>query len=290
MSVMHGGKKITLCVTASIAVYKAAELVRELERAGYEVSVAMSPRATEFVAPLTFETLSHRKVATDFFSLGDAGAIPHIALADSADLVLVAPATADIMAKAAAGLADEIVSAILLATKAPVIFVPAMNVNMWEHPATQANIRTLGNRGMRVLDPDSGDLICGWQGTGRFPEIAAIVAAVDALQTEQDLKGVRVIVTAGPTQEAIDPVRFVTNRSTGKMGYALADVAARRGAEVLLISGPTQLPSPAGVSVAHVSTAEEMHKTVFAASQKSSANAQRQVIVIAAAVTDHRPT
>src|SRR5262250_3231524 len=236
--------RITLGVTGGVAAYKAAELVRRLQQDGFSVQVVMTKSAREFVTPLTFAALSGQKVITDLFSQADGeanleSAIEHIAVAQRTDLLLVAPATADSLAKFARGIADDFLSTLYLASTAPVVLAPAMNVNMWNHPATQENIATLRARGARIVDPDEGYLACGMSGAGRLAGQEAIVAAVhEALKISSDLLGETVLVTAGPTCEDLDPVRYLTNRSSGKMGYALAQAAARRGASVVLISGP----------------------------------------------------
>src|SRR5262250_1844219 len=236
--------RITLGVTGGVAAYKAAELVRRLQQDGFSVQVVMTKSAREFITPLTFAALTGQKVITDLFSEsgGDANlesAIEHIAVAQRTDLLLVAPVTADALAKFARGTADDFLSTLYLASTAPVVLAPAMNVNMWNHPATQENIATLRARGAHVVDPDEGYLACGMTGAGRLAGQDAIIAAVhEALKISSDLLGETVLVTAGPTCEDLDPVRYLTNRSSGKMGYALAQAAARRGASVVLISGP----------------------------------------------------
>src|SRR6202051_742717 len=248
--------KIALGVTGGIAAYKAAEIVRLLQDRGIRVQVVMTRAAQEFVRPLTFASLSGEKVITGMFSPGEehAGnidsanidsanfdsAIEHIAVAQSIDALLVAPATADVLAHFAQGIASDFLTTLYLATTAPVVVAPAMNVNMWNHPATQANLEILRQRGVKIVDPDSGYLACGMTGSGRLAENEAIVTAVlDALGASQDLSGETVLITAGPTREKIDPARYLTNRSSGRMGYAVAEAALRRGARVLLVSGPT---------------------------------------------------
>src|ERR1700680_4419790 len=246
--------RITLGVTGGVAAYKAAELVRLLQQEGFAVQVVMTRGAREFITPLTFAALSGQKVITDLFeksSFGEANvesAIEHIAVAQRTDLLLVAPATADILAKFARGIADDFLTTLYLATTAPVIVAPAMNVNMWNHPATQENIEKLRERGVNVVEPNEGYLACGMVGAGRLAGHAEILAAVRAtLHSNKDLAGETVLVTAGPTCEDLDPVRYLTNRSSGKMGYAVAQAAARRGAKVILVSGPTALETPACV-------------------------------------------
>ena len=280
--------QITLGVTGGVAAYKAAELVRRLQQEGFAVEVVMTRAACEFVRPLTFAALSGKKVITDLFdeSGGEANlesAIEHIAVAQRTDLLLVAPATADILAKFSRGISDDFLSTLYLATAAPVVVAPAMNVNMWNHPATQENLDVLRRRGVHVVNPDEGYLACGMTGAGRLAGQDAIIATVrEVLRVRRDLEGRTVLITAGPTQEAIDPVRFLTNRSSGRMGYAVAEAAAQRGGKVTLVSGPTSLDTPAGVTRIDVRTAAEM----FSAVEKhfSGANAA----IFAAAVADYR--
>ena len=273
------GKRIVLGVGGGIAAYKAAELLRLFTKAGAEVRVAMTRAATEFVTPLTFQTLSGHPVATELFDLTQESEIGHIQLADQTDLIVVAPATADLIARAAAGMGDDLVTTVLLATRAPILFCPSMNVNMWENPLVKENLaRLVTVRGVNVVAPGSGFLACRWVGPGRLAEPADIVEHAGRLLTPHDLAGVRVAVTAGPTHEAIDTVRFLGNRSSGKMGYALARAAAARGAEVTLVSGPTALADPLGVTVRRVSSALEMKDALPAA----------DVVVMAAAVADYR--
>ena len=242
--------KIALGVTGGVAAYKAAELVRRLQQEKLDVQVVMTRAAQEFITPLTFAALTGQKVITDMFSAADSApanvesAIEHIAVAQRIDLLLVAPATADILGKFAHGIAEDFLTTLYLATKAPVVVAPAMNVNMWEHPATQQNLAALRARGVNVVDPDEGYLACGMTGAGRLAATETIARKVcDVLGLRHDLAGQTVLVTAGPTCEDIDPVRFLTNRSSGKMGYALAEAAGRRGARVVLVSGPTDLKS-----------------------------------------------
>jgi phosphopantothenoylcysteine decarboxylase/phosphopantothenate--cysteine ligase len=278
------GRELILGVTGSIAAYKAAHLLRELRRAGAGVTVVMTAAAREFVAPLTFRTLSGRPVLTDLFDPQEPAAVEHVALAERADLLLVAPATAHALGRAALGLADDFLGTLLLAVRRPVLYAPAMDGGMWEHPAVQAHVATLRARGATVLEPGHGDLASGLAGPGRFPDVVDIVeAAVRLLWPVRDLVDDHVLVTAGPTREALDPVRYLTNRSSGRMGYAIAMQAARRGARVTLITGPTHLPPPTGVRVIPVETAREMRDAVLHAAQTAT------VVVKAAAVADYRP-
>src|SRR5215469_1817375 len=243
--------KVALGVTGGIAAYKAAEVLRLLQDRGIRVQVVMTRAAQEFVKPLTFAALSGEKVITGMFSSGEElapnidSAIEHIAVAQSIDALVVVPATADVIAHFAQGIATDFLTTLFLATTAPVVVAPAMNVNMWNHPATQANLEILRRRGVRIVEPGSGYLACGMVGEGRLAENEAIVAAVlQVLGAAQDLAGETVLITAGPTREKIDPVRYLTNRSSGRMGYAIAEAASRRGARVLLVSGPTSLAAP----------------------------------------------
>jgi phosphopantothenoylcysteine decarboxylase/phosphopantothenate--cysteine ligase len=276
-------RRVLLAVSGGIAAYKIPELVRVLDRAGYAVRCALTEAATRFVSPLVLQTLTREPVRTDLLDPGEEGQIGHIDLADQADLVLVAPATAHLLARMAAGLADDLVSTLLLATRAPILVAPAMNVNMWEHPATQANVATLAARGVRFVGPESGALACGWEGAGRMAEPEAIGAAVELLLGPASLAGERVLVTAGGTREPIDAVRAIVNRSSGKMGFALAAEAARRGATVVLVAGPSALATPAGVRRVDVETALEMRAAVRAELAAAS------VVIMAAAVADFRP-
>jgi phosphopantothenoylcysteine decarboxylase/phosphopantothenate--cysteine ligase len=281
--------RVALGVTGGIAAYKAAELVRLLQDRGLEVQVVMTRAAREFITPLTFAALSGRKVITEMFEGGEAepnveSAIEHIAVAQSIDALVIAPATANVLAKIAQGIADDFLTTLCLATKAPLVVAPAMNVNMWEHPATQKNLEILRARGVKVLDPDEGYLACGMTGAGRLTNIETIAQAVFVtLGLRDDLKGETVLVTAGPTQEPLDAVRYLSNRSSGKMGYALAEAARRRGARVVLVSGPTHLEPPAGAVFEGVRTAEEMAEAVRRHSGVAT------VILMAAAVADFRP-
>ena len=282
--------RITLGVTGGVAAYKSAELVRRLQDEGHTVQVVMTRSAREFITPLTFAALSGQKVITDLFANSDGGdanvesAIEHIAVAQRTDLLLVAPATADILGKFASGLADDFLSTLYLASTAPVVLAPAMNVNMWQHPATQENLTALRKRGVRIVEPGEGYLACGMTGPGRLAAQEDILKAVrEVVQAQQDLRGETVLVTAGPTCEDLDPVRFLSNRSSGKMGYAVAEVAARRGAIVILISGPTAMETLEGVQRVDVRTAEEMLCAV------ESRFAAATIAVFAAAVADYRP-
>jgi phosphopantothenoylcysteine decarboxylase/phosphopantothenate--cysteine ligase len=282
--------RVAVGITGGIAAYKAAELLRVLQDRGVEVQVVMTRHAGEFVRPLTFAVLSGRKVITEMFGEGGSeanveSAIEHIAVAQSIEALVIAPATANVMAKLARGVADDFLTTLYLATKAPVIVAPAMNVNMWEHEATRQNVETLRARGVRVVEPDEGYLACGMTGAGRLASVEAIARAVfETLGLRDDLQGETLLVTAGPTQEPLDAVRFLSNRSSGKMGYALAEAGRRRGARVVLVSGPTSLDPPAGVSLARVRTAEEMAGAVVANLDAAT------VVVMAAAVADFRPT
>jgi len=276
-------RRILLAISGGIAAYKAPELVRALRRAGHDIRCAMTPEAEHFVSALSLQAVSGKAVRRDLFDAGEEGEIDHIGLADWADLVLVAPATANLMAKMAHGLADDLVSAVLLATRAPILIAPAMNVNMWNHPATQANLATLRTRGVAVVGPDAGELACGWEGLGRMSEPAVIAEAVAAALIPASLAGTRVLVTAGGTAEPIDAVRSVTNRSSGKMGFAIAIEAARRGAEVVLVAGVTSLGTPFGVRRIDVESAREMREAVLAEFDQAS------IIIKAAAVADFRP-
>jgi len=281
--------KIVLGVSGGIAAYKAAEIVRLLQDRGIRVQVVMTHAAQEFVRPLTFAALSGEKVITDLFGAGaeqpniDA-AVEHIAVAQSIDALLVAPATADVLGKFAQGLATDFLTTLYLATTAPVVVAPAMNVNMWNHPATQANLEILRKRGVRVVEPDAGYLACGMTGPGRLADNDAVVAALlEALGASQDLAAETVLITAGPTREKIDPVRYITNRSSGRMGYALAEAAVRRGARVLLVTGPTSLTPPGAAELTTVESAEEMRKAVLSLLPQST------VVIKTAAVSDYRP-
>jgi len=282
--------KIALGVSGGIAAYKAAEIVRLLQDRGIRVQVVMTAAAQEFVRPLTFAALSGEKVITSMFGSGSGdeanveSAIEHIAIAQAIDALLVAPATADVLARFAQGIANDFLSTLYLATTAPVVVAPAMNVNMWNHAATQANLEILRKRGVRIVEPGQGYLACGMTGAGRLAENETIVAAVmEALGASQDLAGETVLVTAGPTREKIDPVRYLTNRSSGRMGYAIAEAALRRGARVLLVSGPTGIAAPGAAELTQVETAEEMLAAVLRLLPQST------VVIKTAAVADFRP-
>ena len=281
--------RITLGVTGGIAAYKSAELVRRLQGEGHTIQVVMTRAAREFITPLTFAALSGQRVITDLFTNEPGGsaslesAIDHIAVAQRTDLLLVAPATADILAKFARGVADDFLSTLYLACTAPVVVAPAMNVNMWQHTATQDNVSILRARGVHIVEPSEGYLACGMIGAGRLAELDAILqGARDVVNGLQDLRGEIVLVTAGPTHEDIDPVRYLTNRSSGKMGYAVAAAAAKRGAKVVLISGPTALPAPEGAERVGVRSAEEMLEAVRARFTATT------MAIFAAAVADYR--
>jgi len=277
------GKTIVLGVSGGIAAYKSAELVRLLVTSGANVRVMMTRNATEFITPLTLQTLSANPVATDTFSLTQESEIGHIRLADSADAIVIAPATADVIAKAAVGIADDILTTVLLATRAKVAFAPAMNVHMYEHPTVAENLARLRSRGAVIIDPGEGALACGYEGKGRLPDPAIIVAEIERMLSAQDLAGENFLVTAGPTQEPIDPVRFVTNRSSGKMGFAIARAAWRRGAAVRIVAGPSALATPYGVERIDTVTAAAM------LAQTSRNFLWSTALVMAAAVADFRP-
>jgi phosphopantothenoylcysteine decarboxylase/phosphopantothenate--cysteine ligase len=282
--------RIALGVTGGVAAYKAAELVRRLQQDKLDVQVVMTRGAQEFITPLTFAALTGQKVITDLFAAAGGApanvesAIEHIAVAQRIDLLLVAPATADVLAKFAHGIAEDFLGTLYLATKAPVVVAPAMNVNMWDHRATQENVATLRARGVHIIDPDDGYLACGMTGAGRLAATETIARKVcEVLGLRHDLEGQTVLITAGPTCEDIDPVRFLTNRSSGKMGYALAEAAHRRGARVILVSGPTDLKVPDGVDWVPVRSTTQMHDTVRARASEAG------IVVMAAAVSDYRP-
>jgi phosphopantothenoylcysteine decarboxylase / phosphopantothenate---cysteine ligase len=275
---------VVVGVAGGIAAYKAAELVRLFDKAGATVDVAMTPRAQHFITPMTFQALTRRPVFTDLFSLTDEANIGHIQLADAADIVVIAPATADVIARMAAGMTDDAVTAIALATRAPVLLAPSMNVNMWNHVLTQRNLATLRDIAKyHIVAPGDGFLACGWTGPGRLAEPADIVEATAHVLSAQDLAGVKIVVTAGPTYEAIDPVRFVGNRSSGKMGAAIAAAAQRRGAEVRLIFGPSGVAPPIGVQTSHVESAAQLQWAL------DNAVKDADVVVMTAAVADYRP-
>jgi phosphopantothenoylcysteine decarboxylase/phosphopantothenate--cysteine ligase len=280
---MLKGKRIVLGVTGGIAAYKAVELLRLYVKAGAEVTVIMTRSAQEFVAPLTFQTLSGRPVHTDLFNLFQESEIGHISLADRADIFVVAPATANMIGKVAAGIADDLLSTAIMATRAPVLFVPAMNVNMWENPVYRGNQGKLEGLGYRFLEPVSGFLACGWEGKGKLPDPERILEETENILGPQDLTGQTILVTAGPTREEIDPVRYISNRSSGKMGYAIARAALLRGARVLLVSGPTCLTPPCGAEVTMVTSARQMRDETLRLASGAT------VIIKAAAVADYRP-
>jgi len=281
---MLTGKRILLGVTGSIAAYKAVELLRELTKRGAEVQVVMTEAATRFVAPLTFETLSRQPVLLDMFSLAYGSHIGHIEATARADLFVIAPATAHTIARLAHGLADDFLSNIYLASRCPVMVAPAMDSDMYQHVAVQENLARLRDRGVHILGPASGELASGLTGPGRLVEPPEIVEAIEKLLgPTRDLAGEVVLVTAGPTREPLDPVRYLSNRSSGKMGYAVAEAAAARGARVILVSGPTALTPPPGVDVIHVETAQQMHDAVLAKLTAAT------VVIKAAAVADYRP-
>lgn len=278
------GKRVLLGVTGSIAAYKAVELLRLLVKAGAEVQVVMTEAATKFVAPLTFETLSRQEVLLDMWSLAYSHRIGHIEATQRADLFVVAPASARTIARLALGLADDFLGCIYLASRCPVVVAPAMDVDMLEHPALQDNLKRLRERGVHVVEPDTGPLASGLVGRGRLADLSAIVTLVERLfAPAQDLSGQMVLVTAGPTREPLDPVRFLSNRSSGRMGYAIAEAAAARGAQVVMVSGPTALQPPSNVDVIHVETADEMRRAVLAKLPMA------HVVIKAAAVADFRP-
>jgi len=276
-------RTVVLCVGGGIAAYKACELARLVVKGGGTVRVAMTPAATRFVTPLTFQALSGAPVVTDLFDPATELTYGHLALARMADVMVVAPATADLLARIRTGMADDAVATTVLAATCPVLLAPAMNTRMWRNPVTQENMAALRGRGMHVVGPAAGELACGDQGEGRLVDPAEIALVASRLLGNLDLAGRMVLVTAGPTREPIDPVRFISNPSTGKMGYAVARVAARRGARVVLVSGPTVLPDPEGAKVVRVETAEEMARAVEAEA------AGMDAFVAAAAVSDYRP-
>jgi len=278
------GRFIVLALTGSIAVYKMIELARRLVQAGATVQVVMSKGATEFVTPLTFQALTYRPVEVEMFAMQDERAAGHVAMGRQADVVVVAPATAHVLARLAHGFSDDLIATTVLATSAPVVVAPAMETHMWLNDATQANVRALRARGVRIVEPDTGPLASGEVGPGRLAAIERIASAIDdALAVSQTLAGRRVVVTAGPTIEAIDPVRFVSNRSSGKMGYAIAAAARDAGAEVTLITGPTALAAPAGVRTFPVESADDMKEAVLAQLPRADA------VIMAAAIADYRP-
>jgi phosphopantothenoylcysteine decarboxylase/phosphopantothenate--cysteine ligase len=276
--------KIALGVTGCIAAYKAIEVMRGLQKAGASVQVVLTRSATEFVTPLTFESLSGQKVITDMFSPGQNWDIHHISVAQSIDLLAVVPATANILGKFAHGIADDFLSTLYLSNPSPVLIAPAMNVEMWRHPAVQANVEILKARGHYFVDPEPGKLACGMEGEGRLASVEIVVASIlEALKQGKSLAGYKILVTAGPTIEDIDPVRFISNRSSGKMGYAVARKALERGAEVFLVSGPTHLKMPEGAHFIPVRSAAQMKDAVLELFP------QMDIVVKAAAVSDYRP-
>lgn len=280
---MLKGKKVVLGVTGGIAAYKAAELTRECVKREASVRVIMTKNATEFITPLTLQTLSGHPIFTDMFVPMREFELAHISLAEYADVIVIAPATANVIGKIASGLADDLLSTTVMATNAPVLICPAMNTNMYENIIIKENINKLSARGYLFIEPAYGEMACRAEGYGRLPEITDIIEEVESILTEKDLKGENILVTAGPTREPFDPVRFITNYSSGKMGYALAIVGKRRGANVTLISGPSSLPTPRGIKFISVSTAVEMRDAVMDSMEAAS------VIIKAAAVADYRP-
>jgi phosphopantothenoylcysteine decarboxylase/phosphopantothenate--cysteine ligase len=275
---------VALGVTGGVGAYKAVEIARGLQKRGHDVVAIMTASATKFVGPLTFEAITHRRVITDQFEPGANADIEHIALASSIQLLLIAPATANIIGKLANGFADDFLSTLYTATRAPVLIAPAMNTQMFSHDAVRHNLDTLASRGVRFVEPGEGYLACGWIGRGRLAEPEDIVAAAEAiLRPSTVLRGQRVLVTAGPTYEDLDPVRYVGNRSSGRMGIALASEAARRGAAVTVIAGPTTVEMPAGCDIVRVRSAIEMHAAVIARADSA------QVVIMAAAVADYTP-
>lgn len=276
------GKKVIVGVTGGIAVYKAAELVRLLVKAGARTSVGMTVNATRFVAPLTFEALSGHRVVWDMWK-PESAPMDHINWGQNADLILIAPATANFISKMANGIGDDFLSTMILAATAKILVCPSMNTQMFLNPAVQENLSKLKERGFFLMEPSEGELACGTQGLGRLPEPVHILEKARILLSDQDLSGLRILVTAGPTVEPIDPVRYISNRSSGKMGYALAGAARRRGADVILVSGPTDLKPPMDVTLCQVKTTEEMKRAVLNGSE------QYDVIIKAAAVSDYRP-
>ena len=275
---------IALGVTGGIGAYKAVEVARGLQQRGHEVVAIMTPSATRFVGPITFEAITHRRVITDQFEPGANADIEHIALASTIDLLLIAPATANVIAKLANGIADDFLSTLYIATRAPVLLAPAMNTNMFAHESVRRNLETLAARGVRFVEPGEGYLACGWIGKGRLAEPDEVVAACDAvLRPEGPLRGKRVLVTAGPTYEDLDPVRYVGNRSSGRMGFAIADEAMRRGAEVTLVAGPTTVEAPAVRELVRVRSAADMHGAVMTRADAA------DVAILSAAVADYTP-
>ncbi len=281
---MIRGREIILGITGSIAAYKAVYLCRELIKRGANVHAVMTPNAMNFVTPLTFQTVTGNPVTSEMFELLAGSEIGHVSLADRAHITVVAPATANILGKVANGLADDFLSTMIMATKVPVLFAPAMNTVMWESPAVRANVAKLSQSGYHFVDPASGELACRVQGQGKMAEPETIIQRIQEVLTPKDMTGKTVLVTAGPTVEPIDPVRFVSNHSSGKMGYALAMSAKRRGASVILVSGPTLLPRPVGIRFVGVKTAEDMYRAVTEEAHAC------DIIIKAAAVCDWRPS
>ena len=278
------GKTVVLGITGGIAAYKACELASRLRKAGAETYVIMTKNACEFVAPLSFETLTNHPVVTDTFARPETWEVEHVALAKKADIFVIAPATANIMAKMACGIADDMLSTTVLATKAPVLVAPAMNTGMWENIATKANVETLKKRGVHFVGPDGGYLACGDSGAGRMSEPEAIFDAICGILCPfQDMAGLNVLVTAGPTRESLDPVRYITNHSSGKMGYAIAQAAKRRGAHVTLLSGPVQLTAPEGVEVVDVLSTQDLYDRMMERCES------QHIIIQAAAPADFTP-
>ena len=281
---MDRKKTVVLCVTGGIACYKSAMLASLLVKRGYDVEVVMTRNATEFIGPHTFDSLTHNRTMVDTFDRNFQNHVEHVALADKADLLIVAPATTNVLAKAAHGIADDMLTTTILACSCPKLAAPAMNTRMYENPVTQDNLETLRRYGWQVIEPKSGRLACGAVGMGKMPEPEELLEAVDhAVRYEKDLAGLRLLVTAGPTREALDPVRFLSNHSSGKMGYAVARAASDRGAEVTLVTGPTALKPPAFVETVEVTSAQEMFDAVTRRAQ------EQDIIVKAAAVADYRP-
>jgi phosphopantothenoylcysteine decarboxylase / phosphopantothenate---cysteine ligase len=274
---------VVVGVAGGIACYKTVELVRLLVKENFVVQVIMTRGAMEFVTPLTFQTLSGRPVATETFDLTQESEIGHINLADSADVLVIAPATANVIGKIAAGIADDLLTTVLMATQAPALIAPAMNIHMYENPILQENLRKLRRVGYHLMEPAEGYLACGYEGKGRLPEPEKILEEIRRLLKKKDLVGERLLITAGPNREPLDPVRYISNRSSGKMGYALARAGLRRGAEVTLISGPTELEPPSGARLVRVTTAEEMRHAVLEEFPRCTS------VIMAAAVTDYRP-
>lgn len=283
MSNSYSGKRILVCISGSIAAFKVAGWVSNLAKSEARVSVVMTKGATQFITPLTFAALSGEKVHTDMFDASSGESMAHILLGSEADLIIVAPATAQTIGRLALGLADDLLSTTLLATRAPVYICPAMNSRMYSHPATQRNLKLLKEYGYSVIDPDVGTMACREEGQGRLVEWEQVDDIFQKCLMDQDFKGKKILVTAGPTREPIDPARFLSNRSSGKMGFAIARAATLRGASVTLVAGPTSLPTPSGVSRINVQTAEEMHKAVIDQAE------QAEIIIKSAAVSDYGP-